>query len=169
MLLMVILPVFLLAFTTAESPASECEVPCPLYWVPWRGNCYRYFAEEVSWYTALNFCRLFSTDDDLSGLADLVSIHSQEEHEFVFHFWKSFRARDTRPGLWIGLSDHENGRHEWSDRSGVDYTNFDAGQQSTVGQYLYLLYDSGDAHGKWHDVHDSSDWYFKFICKMPRY
>ncbi|WP_411026505.1 lectin-like protein, partial [Salmonella sp. s54395] len=82
----------------------------------------------MSYYDALNFCRLFSTEEHLRGFADLVSIHSLDEQEFVYHFWQSFREQDNRPNrpaLWIGLTDDVNGQYEWSDRTPFNFSHFD--------------------------------------------
>ncbi|KAJ8020026.1 hypothetical protein HOLleu_41861 [Holothuria leucospilota] len=67
----------LIVFDGKSEADSLCGSPltCPTFWTPWREHCYRYFGEEVSWYDALNTCRLFSTEENLRGFADLVSIH----------------------------------------------------------------------------------------------
>lgn len=119
---------------------------------------------------------MFSAGDDanLEDTADLVSIHSQDEQDFIYHYWRSLREADTRkykPGMWIGLHDYENnGVHVWTDDSVVDYTNFDNGQEAVEGQHYYFLgdweYEESAPHGKWHDIFNRPDWYFKFMCKM---
>jgi len=166
----------LIMFVSRSEAGSLCEgqLTCPTFWTLWRNHCYRYFGEEVSWYDALNTCRMFSTEENLRGFADLVSIHSQDEHDFVYHYWRSLREIDTRsnkPGLWIGLNDvEENGAHVWTDHSDVNYTNFDRQQELSEVQSFYLLWDWKDEtwqpHGKWHDVEDIPASYFKFMCKM---
>lgn len=75
--------------------------------------------------------------------------------------------------MWIGLNDsEENGAHVWSDHSEVTYTNFDSDEVENPRSDLYFMWDWFDStnqpRGKWHDIWDTENWYFPFMCKMPR-
>ncbi|XP_030845603.1 alpha-N-acetylgalactosamine-specific lectin-like [Strongylocentrotus purpuratus] len=96
-------------------PDSRC---CPDSWIYFRSSCYGYFPEKVTFHQALSNCRDVIT---MEGQADLMSIHSQEELEFIMIF----------PGvsyyLWLGLYQPNEGLTEpfiWTDGSPVNYTSW---------------------------------------------
>ncbi|XP_019206636.1 galactose-specific lectin nattectin isoform X6 [Oreochromis niloticus] len=92
---------------------------CPMFWYSFNGRCYKYVATHMSWADAELYC--------VSQRANLVSIHSEEEEEFVKSLIKNF---DLAEGwTWIGLSDiHKEGSWMWSDGSAVNFTYWHAGQ-----------------------------------------
>eukprot|EP00057_Strongylocentrotus_purpuratus_P009611 XP_011664085.1 PREDICTED: brevican core protein-like [Strongylocentrotus purpuratus] len=61
-------------------PDSRC---CPDSWIYFRSSCYGYFPERVTFHQALSNCRDVIT---MEGQADMMSIHSQEELEFIMNF-----------------------------------------------------------------------------------
>uniref|UniRef100_A0A671WFJ0 C-type lectin domain-containing protein n=1 Tax=Sparus aurata TaxID=8175 RepID=A0A671WFJ0_SPAAU len=82
------------------------------------GRCYKYVATHLTWADAELYC--------VSQGANLVSIHSLEEQEFVNSLIKDF---DHAQGFtWNGLSDtQKEGGWMWSDGSAVDFKFWDAG------------------------------------------
>merc|ERR1712066_1107370 len=48
---------------------------CPSGWDSYKANCYKFFTEQMSWSEARNEC--------LDLEANLASIHSEEENNFV--------------------------------------------------------------------------------------
>ncbi|XP_030003830.1 lactose-binding lectin l-2-like [Sphaeramia orbicularis] len=106
------------------SPPGDGEVKlqrggCPPFWFNFNGRCYKYVATELTWADAELHC--------VSQRANLVSIHSLEEHNFVKSLIQNF---DHAQGhTWIGLSDtHKEGAWMWSDGCPVDYVLWDKGQ-----------------------------------------
>ncbi|EPQ06940.1 Low affinity immunoglobulin epsilon Fc receptor [Myotis brandtii] len=85
---------------------SLCNT-CPEKWVGFQRKCY-YFGEGAKrWIQARNTCR------GLRGR--LVSIHSQEEQDFL-------ATHSNKKGSWIGLRDlHTEGEFVWMDESPLDY------------------------------------------------
>ncbi|XP_033117433.1 uncharacterized protein LOC117117283 [Anneissia japonica] len=83
-------------------------------WYGYKNNCYRHYS-NLSWPAAVSFCR---------GLrkADLASIHSQEEDEFIQTIIQYYDGDS-----WIGLnfSDEEH----WSDGTDVDYSVIETGAE----------------------------------------
>ncbi|CAB1436206.1 unnamed protein product [Pleuronectes platessa] len=98
----------LLLFTLtlgAVSPSDGPEVKlqrgnCPMFWYSFNNRCYKYVATQMTWADAELYC--------VSEGANLVSIHSLEEENFVKALIKNF---DHAEGYtWIGLSDlHKEG------------------------------------------------------------
>ncbi|KAJ8045448.1 Low affinity immunoglobulin epsilon Fc receptor [Holothuria leucospilota] len=114
----------------------------------------------------------------------LVSIHSQEEQEFVEKYW--FSSRDYVPNLvrmdyyslvrkpfsllYIGLhdSDHD-GRFEWTDGSPVDFEHWLEGEPSGGYEDSVMLWDrhNNRNRGRWNDVISMTPrLYGPFMCKI---
>ncbi|XP_030259767.1 lactose-binding lectin l-2-like isoform X1 [Sparus aurata] len=97
---------------------------CPMFWYNFNGRCYKYVATDLTFADAELQC--------LSEGANLVSIHSPEEKDFVSFLIKNF---DSAQGhTWIGLSDIlKEGRWMWTDGSVVDFVFWHAGQPDNAG------------------------------------
>ncbi|CAJ0923738.1 unnamed protein product, partial [Mesorhabditis belari] len=102
-----------------------------------------YLAKTASWYKVIEKWMTF--DDAVTYCASrkghLVTIHSQEENDFV---WKL--AKNVQPfhGFWIGLKRNPNKENafEWMDGSSVDFTNWGVGHPSSY-THTYLSSDNG--------------------------
>ena len=100
-----------------ESPSGEHPLKlqrgnCPPFWYRFKGRWYKYVATHMTWADAELYC--------VSERANLVSIHSQEEQDFVKSLIKNF---DHAEGYtWIGLSDtQKEGGWMWSDGCAVNF------------------------------------------------
>ncbi|XP_030895421.1 C-type lectin domain family 19 member A [Leptonychotes weddellii] len=75
---------------------------CPLFWMEFKGHCYRFFPLNKTWAEANFYCSEFSTGRKSTKL---TSIHSWEENVFVYDLVNS-----CVPGIpadvWTGLHDH---------------------------------------------------------------
>uniref|UniRef100_A0A096M7H6 C-type lectin domain-containing protein n=1 Tax=Poecilia formosa TaxID=48698 RepID=A0A096M7H6_POEFO len=117
----------------AEPPSDGQELKlvrggCPLFWFSFEGRCYKYFGSRVTWGEAELQC--------VSEGANLVSIHSLNEHNFVNFLIKNFDP--TRSQTWIGLTDmHKEGGWIWSDGSKYRFSLWSPGQPDN---------DSGNEH-----------------------
>ncbi|KAI9539793.1 hypothetical protein NQZ68_001725 [Dissostichus eleginoides] len=95
------------AVSPSDDPQGKLQRgSCPMFWYSFNNRCYKYIATDMDWADAELHC--------LSEGANLVSIHSKAEHEFVRSLIKNF---DPAEGYtWIGLSDvHKEGKWMWSD------------------------------------------------------
>ncbi|XP_034561087.1 lactose-binding lectin l-2-like [Notolabrus celidotus] len=97
---------------------------CPMFWYNFNGRCYKYISTHMTWADAELHC--------LSQGANLVSIHSQAENDFVKTLIKNF---DHAQGwTWIGLSDiHKEGRWMWSDGCLARFFFWGAGEPNNLG------------------------------------
>ncbi|KAM3596024.1 uncharacterized protein V6R79_007119 [Siganus canaliculatus] len=114
-----ILLLFLLGLALgAEPPSDDQEVKlqrggCPPFWYSFNGRCYRYVATPLTWADAELKC--------VSQRANLVSIHSLAEHNFVKALIRNFDYAQRY--TWIGLNDiPKEGRWMWSDGCRVKFT-----------------------------------------------
>ncbi|KAL7381126.1 hypothetical protein ABVT39_000944 [Epinephelus coioides] len=149
-----LLLLFGLALGAVSSPDVKLQRgTCPMFWYSFNGRCYKYVATDMTWADAEIFC--------MSEGAHLVSIHSQDEQNFVRSLIRNF---DHAEGpTWIGISDaHKEGTWMWSDGSAVNFTNWYPGTP-----------DSGDTQNcaytncvtQWNDYPCST--YYPSVCAFP--
>uniref|UniRef100_I3MWG4 Fc epsilon receptor II n=1 Tax=Ictidomys tridecemlineatus TaxID=43179 RepID=I3MWG4_ICTTR len=117
------------------SKGTTCNT-CPEGWLHFRQKCY-YFGQGAKRWVQARF-----TCDDLEGR--LVSIHSQEEQDFL-------TKRANKRGSWIGLRDLDlEGEFIWMDGSPLDYSNWNLGEPNNgdQGEDCVMMLGSG----KWNDA-----------------
>ncbi|XP_048645518.1 synaptotagmin-17 isoform X2 [Marmota marmota marmota] len=142
---------------------------CPLFWMEFKGHCYRFFPLNKTWAEADLHCSEFSIG---RKSAKLASIHSWEENVFVYDL-----ANSCVPGIptdiWTGLHDHrQEGQFEWTDNSSYDYSYWD-GSQPDDGVHarpeeedcVQMWYRPASALRSWNDNACSRK--FPFVCKIP--
>ncbi|XP_022602665.1 lactose-binding lectin l-2-like [Seriola dumerili] len=125
-----ILLLFLFGLTLgAESPLDKHKVKlqrgnCPAFWFSFSGRCYKYVATHLTWADAELHC--------VSEGANLVSIHSLEEEDFVKSLIMNF---DHAEGYtWLGLSDKQKeGGWMWSDGCAVKFGFWNPGEPNNNG------------------------------------
>ncbi|XP_073319720.1 lactose-binding lectin l-2-like [Pagrus major] len=115
---------------------------CPMFWYSFNGRCYKYVATQLTWADAELYC--------VSEGANLVSIHSLEEQNFVKSLIKNFDHSEGR--TWVGLSDiHKEGRWMWSDGCAVDFVFWDAREPNNGGGNEDCVHNNYDEDLKWND------------------
>ncbi|XP_040305689.1 low affinity immunoglobulin epsilon Fc receptor isoform X1 [Herpailurus yagouaroundi] len=119
----------------SSAPGSTCNT-CPENWVNFQRKCY-YFGEGAKkWIQARFAC------SKLQGR--LVSIHSQEEQDFL-------AKRANRKGTWIGLRDLDiEGEFIWMDENPLNYSNWRPGEPNNQGQGEDCVMMQGS--GQWNDA-----------------
>ncbi|XP_015249663.1 PREDICTED: lactose-binding lectin l-2-like [Cyprinodon variegatus] len=150
---------FLFGLTlAAEPPADKQELKlmrggCPLFWFSFGDRCYKYFGSRVTWGDAELLC--------VSEEGNLVSIHSQEEHDFVNLLIKNF---DPIQGpTWIGLTDfHREGGWIWSDGSKHRFSIWSQGNPNNFDGYEHCAHTNDGSQYYWNDVPCSRT--FAFVC-----
>ncbi|KAL7381753.1 hypothetical protein ABVT39_010713 [Epinephelus coioides] len=115
-----LLLLFGLALGAVSSPDVKLQRgTCPMFWYSFNGRCYKYIATDMTWADAELHC--------LSEGANLVSIHSLDEHNFVRSLIQNFDPSQGR--TWYGLSDiHKEGNWMWSDGCPVGFAFWYSGQ-----------------------------------------
>ncbi|XP_026011318.1 lactose-binding lectin l-2-like [Astatotilapia calliptera] len=140
----------------SESPSDGSEVKlqhddhrvqllhgnCPPFWYSFNGRCYKYVATHMSWADAELYC--------VSQRANLVSIYSREEEEFVKSLIKNFDHAER--WTWIGLSDiHKEGRWMWSDGCAVSFVYWDTSEPNNSGTKEHCVHTNVREVKKWND------------------
>ncbi|XP_035039049.1 lactose-binding lectin l-2-like [Hippoglossus stenolepis] len=143
-----ILLLLLFALTLgAVSPSDGPEVKlqrrnCPMFWFSFNNRCYKYVSTQMNWADAELHC--------LSEGANLVSIHSLDEHNFVKTMIKNFDHAEGK--TWIGLSDlHKEGSWMWSDGSAMDFTFWFSGEPNNNEGREHCCYNNISDDTKWND------------------
>ncbi|XP_029774266.1 low affinity immunoglobulin epsilon Fc receptor isoform X4 [Suricata suricatta] len=117
------------------SNGSTCNT-CPEKWVNFQRKCYYFGEGPKKWIQARFTC------SKLQGR--LVSIHSQEEQDFL-------AKRANRKGTWIGLRDLDmEGEFIWMDENPLNYTNWRLGEPNNGGQGEDCVMMQGS--GQWNDA-----------------
>ncbi|CAJ0949728.1 unnamed protein product, partial [Mesorhabditis belari] len=118
-----------------------------------------YLAKTASWYKVFGEWKTFDNAeaDCASRKGHLVTIHSQEENDFV---QKLARTVHLITLFWIGLKRNPNQENafESTDGSSVDFTNWFPGEPDSDTHAVL-----GSSHGKWGA--SSSIHPHPFICK----
>ncbi|XP_070128112.1 low affinity immunoglobulin epsilon Fc receptor isoform X3 [Equus caballus] len=103
----------------SSTPGSTCNT-CPDDWVHFQKKCYYFGEGPKRWIQARFAC------SKLHGR--LVSIHSQEEQDFL-------TRHANKKGSWIGLRDlNIEGEFVWMDQNPLDYSNWQPGEPNNGGQ-----------------------------------
>uniref|UniRef100_A0A8C4M6Y6 Fc fragment of IgE receptor II n=1 Tax=Equus asinus asinus TaxID=83772 RepID=A0A8C4M6Y6_EQUAS len=101
------------------SNGTTCNT-CPDDWVHFQKKCYYFGEGPKRWIQARFAC------SKLHGR--LVSIHSQEEQDFL-------TRHANKKGSWIGLRDlNIEGEFVWMDQNPLDYSNWQPGEPNNGGQ-----------------------------------
>ncbi|XP_055073374.2 macrophage mannose receptor 1 [Misgurnus anguillicaudatus] len=97
---------------TTMSPVTVSAGGCAPEWTLFRGKCYKFFDNMMSWQKSRDHC--------ISHGGNLVSIRSHTEQSFL----TTLMLRST-DDVWIGLNDvNAEMRFLWTDGKGVKYTNW---------------------------------------------
>ncbi|XP_020487246.1 lactose-binding lectin l-2 [Labrus bergylta] len=131
----------------AVSPSDQDQTRlqragCPMFWYNFNGRCYKYISTPTTWADAELYC--------LSLRANLVSIHSLEEKNFVKLLIKNYDHSER--WTWIGLSDiHKEGNWMWSDGCQAKYFFWASGQPDNANGEHCVHYNLG-IDLKWNDL-----------------
>uniref|UniRef100_A0A8B9DF63 C-type lectin domain-containing protein n=1 Tax=Anser cygnoides TaxID=8845 RepID=A0A8B9DF63_ANSCY len=105
------------------SPSSVCHAgvqanKCPKGWLDFRGSCYGYFGQQLTWRKAEAWCKVIHAG------CHLASLHSPEEHTAVARFVAKFQRSEEEDNVWIGLH-YWNQAQVWIDGSKKRYSAWD--------------------------------------------
>lgn len=134
-------------------PWQANSIQCKAGWQEWNQACYKVSNGMTTFANASASCQRHG--------ANLASIHSAQENEFVRNF-------SSGKDVFIGLSDAQiEGTFVWSDGSTFAYTNWEIGEPDNdygVGDCVILV----AANAKWNDT-PCSMWN-EYVCKftMPK-
>ncbi|XP_015253776.1 PREDICTED: macrophage mannose receptor 1-like [Cyprinodon variegatus] len=121
------------------------------FWKPYRGFCYLFFSDEKEWPDASTSC--------LAHGGVLASIADPHEQEFIQSNIGTFK--DTHTSYWIGLFKTHKGEWLWSDKTVMDYSNWQSGQPRDNPYGSISASDGSWSTGhRWHDK--------AYICKTAK-
>ncbi|NXV11484.1 MRC1 protein, partial [Cepphus grylle] len=90
-------------------------------WIPFRGHCYYFDASRKrSWSQAHEECARLA--------ANLVSVGDYTETNFLSDTIKILHGKS--PNFWIGIKKNDRGQWEWTDKSAMDFVNWQMGEPS---------------------------------------
>uniref|UniRef100_A0A8B9CAC9 C-type lectin domain-containing protein n=1 Tax=Anser brachyrhynchus TaxID=132585 RepID=A0A8B9CAC9_9AVES len=128
------------------SPSSLCHAgvqanKCPKGWLDFRGSCYGYFGQQLTWRKAEAWCKVIHAG------CHLASLHSPEEHTAVARFVAKFQRSEEEDNVWIGLH-YWNQAQVWIDGSKKRYSAWDD-DEFPKGKYCTVLEGSSGERGRW--------------------
>ncbi|XP_030327924.1 C-type lectin-like [Strigops habroptila] len=141
----------------APAPAQGGRAAsCPQNWHLFRGYCYGYFTERLTWEEAEAECERHGP------MGHLASIHSSGASRVLATYVKSHR---DGANTWIGLRDEEHSRQwKWSDGSTFNYKSWDRGQPNNLWDIEdCVVLDQLSGFKLWHDY--PCDNRFPFLCQ----
>ncbi|NXE05186.1 MRC1 protein, partial [Lophotis ruficrista] len=90
-------------------------------WIPFHGHCYYFEASRKrSWSQAHQECARLA--------ANLVSVGDYTEANFLSDTIKILHGKS--PNFWIGLKENDRGQWVWTDKSAMDFVNWQMGEPS---------------------------------------
>uniref|UniRef100_A0A8C6TG71 Mannose receptor, C type 1b n=1 Tax=Neogobius melanostomus TaxID=47308 RepID=A0A8C6TG71_9GOBI len=129
---------------------TEVEYRQSFSWIPYKGHCYMFVAEDVEWADAASSCARHG--------GTLASIGDPSEQEFIKKNVETFQSAHS--AFWVGLVFFALGTWQWLDKTLMDYTNW--GEEEPRSDYGEVRSSDGtwSTGRKWHDR--------AYICKTPK-
>ena len=138
------------SFITTTAIRLTGLAACSQHWLSWGDSCYRSYKGPKSWNDSLKFCR--------ENQADLASLNSAEENQFVF------QNVDAKNGIWIGLvKDQKLRLFRWTSEEKVGFKNWITEPDINGHENCGEMVDYGSYRGKWNDK--GCSWALPFICE----
>jgi len=124
-------------------------------WLEFENYCYKAVEPEYgpTWHEANDICKELD--------ANLASIHSDEENNFILSITSGFHF-----GVWIGLHWDDN-EFKYTDGSAYDYSNWYPGEPDENACVGFRHSD-----GLWNGFQDDADcnfWEADYVCKKPKH
>jgi len=119
--------------TTSKSTPTTTIIICPTGWSQFGASCFYFNDALETWHEARQQCNELN--------AELTSIHSDEELEFISNLIRSNQPTDY---VYFGGNDIEHETYwSWTDGSIWDFTHWLSGRPHKSGKYQYncLYYD----------------------------
>ncbi|XP_048752140.2 macrophage mannose receptor 1-like isoform X2 [Ostrea edulis] len=138
---------------TTTSPTTTVPKACETGWHEYEGNCYMKFSKE-NWLNSRDMCKRMG--------AELTSVHSYEENQFLFYAFVEYMDP-----CWIGLSDRDlEAGFSWEDGSAVDFTSWGDNEPNDY----YNNEDCVGFYNSWSS--EWNDWNCydlrSYICRIPK-
>ena len=113
----------------------------------WQNKCYLYLEVEKEWNRTE--CSYWSSK------SKLVSIHSQDENDYVESLFNYKSGLSAWTGGYLNPS---TGAWAWIDGSAFDYSNWATGEPTGSAPKSIMMYGrAGPEPGKWNDEHPTAE------------
>ncbi|KAJ8337088.1 hypothetical protein SKAU_G00383080 [Synaphobranchus kaupii] len=123
-------------------------------WTEFHARCFKFISERKNWAGSEKICQ------NIGG--NLASVHSEDEFTFIRELVKQHDS--SEPGFWMGLSDrNQDGTWLWSDGSRVDFTLWNPGEPTNVGQKDGVQGNYRKTKG-WNDL--GNHWRLASVCVL---
>ncbi len=178
--LALLLVVAIFSLPNNVSSTASSTPACPPLWMQFRSQCYRFYGGPKDWASAERHCRQTYHCDGAVN-AHLVSIHTDEENDFIYNLWQttlvegldanSFEQHANRAnGLWLGLYEkNTNNYYYWSDGSSLDFVRWSSGQPDNSEWFSNAGEGCGHmwkiVENRWNDI--PCGHLMPYVCKMP--
>ncbi|XP_038079449.1 echinoidin-like [Patiria miniata] len=133
---------------------------CPHFWTLRGNRCYRFIGKTLDWHGAQSYC------NGLDHKANLVSLNTEGEAEFVHHLFKE-KGGGLYTHYWTGLSDIDSeGNYKWVGiNKPMTYSNWNTRQPDNAGHNEDCI-EVVTHSGYWNDIHCTDRQ--PFICERPQ-
>jgi len=112
--------------TTTTTMTTTIEGQCINGWSKFGNSCYKYFNEKKNWNDAERTCNEFG--------AQLTSIHSQDEADFIAGLLADLQEMDSSVLLWTWIGGLRSGNvFQWIDGSTFDFTYWRVNEPNNAG------------------------------------
>nr|QNH72463.1 toxin candidate TRINITY_DN33449_c0_g1_i1.p1 [Pachycerianthus maua] len=135
---------------------------CEPGWVEFKGICYYFSTSPAgSWQSARKYC--------LTRGADLTSIHSDDEKEFINDWMERINDAFGTAYFWNGANDrNQEGKFVWSDKTKFSYSNWWFREPNdSGGEHCVEMYTPSTHFGKWNDLKCNTPGH-RYVCKKIR-
>ncbi|CAH1244762.1 VCAN [Branchiostoma lanceolatum] len=157
--------------TTLPSLSTTAR-PCKSGWSEYNNHCYKFFRDQLNWSEANKKCKELG--------ANLASVTSAEENNFIAGLIVNAPKRVTRHLVWFGLRLVDK-QWKWTDGSPLSYTNWAPGEpgknwswwpgksedcSNVYSQAGTSILGAKGEKGQWNDHKCSNG--FSYVCKTPK-
>ncbi|XP_046374984.2 macrophage mannose receptor 1-like [Haliotis rufescens] len=142
--------------TSTTTTTTAKPVLCSTGFVRFEDHCYILELDKTSWGSARSRCRIMG--------ADLVSINTQAENDFLLAQIKEYYPPDQKTGayFWMGMR-YAVGKYTWADGTEVGFTDWSRGEPNCMDGVCKAFITTYNYAYTWGD--GGSDYDFYYICE----
>ena len=137
-----------------NTPPSTIQSLCPnAKWKRYHNSCYLFHKDKRNWQKSKKYCE--------ARLANLVSVHSDEEFIFIRG---NLNSSDINVAWTGGRKVEKTDKWAWDDKTSYNYFNWNVGQPDDESEQPSCIAMHRNYDYQWYDHICSSK--YSIICKM---